>query len=1342
MKHYNIVCICQIFNELHKDNLERFVNYILPLVSDLVVYDDSSTDGSYEYMLSQTPHVIRGTKNDFANERSHKQLLLQEALTLKPDFILWLDADEVLTANAKDHLQNLCQVCVEGQFDAVKFHELNLWRSHSWRRLDSLFDTGWFCRLWRVVPGICFNETKPGLHQQLFPSTIVTTALAQDVKVLHYGFSSKQRLAHKYLVYKSHGQRGYDMLDRLISEEQLVVEKVPQEFFPEGLWIDDDEPIPLTFAESLAYVEEYREEVFKPKFTIVCLIYKSVEWLKFVYEQVFKYTDMTDKEFFFVANDANPAVLSYLKDNYIPHYVFTNTPQHQEEWFINNVYRAYNFAVSKVQGDFIVFINSDMAFTPGWFESLWKAYDGSNCISSRLVESGKLHSGQFGLENNFGWDYASYQEEEFQQYARTLAEPKIEDGGLFMPLLIRKEHFEQVGGYPEGNIVLGSEIDQLVMARHGEACISGDNVLMLKLQAREIKHQTAFDSLVYHFQCGELDSPETAENKPTKLEVAICNDLGISQELMIAETTNKKKVKQHKVSIIITTFQRAHLLRWGLYSLSQQTMPFEFETIVVNDGLQDETEEICNEFKEKLNLKYIFTGQRNLEGDPVWRVPGFAINIGVKQSSGDILVMCCAEMFHVNDTIARLTKPILDNSKLLGIPVGKDDRDGDLLESITKNNGTFDAATYNNCVDLYSKMPFLMALHRRQFIEIGGYDEDLVGIAYDDRDIIDRLLGSGCNYCLTDAETAHLYHPRADGYYEGGGPPEWDYNRNLYFSRIGKIVRNEGREWGILTGSVKCEEDRLMEQDFKPKVSIIMPVFNGSNYMQEAIDSALAQTYTNIEVIVINDGSNDNGATDNIALLYGDRIRYFSKENGGVASALNLGIEKMTGEYFSWLSHDDIYFPKKIEIQIEILQKTKLEEAILYGGYELIDEHLKVFAQVKPDALYTEEKLNIPLFPILRGLINGCCLLIHKNHFERVGLFDEKLSTTQDYALWFRMFRDAKLIYHKEILVKSRFHPEQSSKKIPNHISECNQLWSSFLDQITQGEMCEMEGSQYMFYKKTAEFLQINTPYTLAQHHATILAERAMEKISVIIPFFNRSKLLLEAVNSVLDQTYGNFEVLLIDDGSTEDLTSVKDIIKRDSRVQYVYQEHKGASAARNLGISLAIGSYVAFLDSDDIFAPQKLEKQISFMQTNGFSFSHTSYQRMDNDGNLMEVINSGIFSGELFPSILAGCCIASPTVIIKKELLENRRFKEDIEIGEDICLWIDIAYYYPIGGIQEPLSKVRVDSSSAALNARKQQIGLMNIANHIIKNPLYVVHEYFVYLLLTKLLYLFSQNH
>jgi glycosyltransferase involved in cell wall biosynthesis len=117
-----------------------------------------------------------------------------------------------------------------------------------------------------------------------------------------------------------------------------------------------------------------------------------------------------------------------------------------------------------------------------------------------------------------------------------------------------------------------------------------------------------------------------------------------------------------------------------------------------------------------------------------------------------------------------------------------------------------------------------------------------------------------------------------------------------------------------------------------PLVSIVIPVYNGSNYLSEAIDSALSQTYKNIEIIVVNDGSNDNGKTRDIALSYGEKIRYFEKENGGVATALNLGIREMRGEYFSWLSHDDVYYPDKIETQVEYINKSENQYLILFSN--------------------------------------------------------------------------------------------------------------------------------------------------------------------------------------------------------------------------------------------------------------------------------------------------------------------------------------------------------------------------------------------------------------------------
>lgn len=255
-------------------------------------------------------------------------------------------------------------------------------------------------------------------------------------------------------------------------------------------------------------------------------------------------------------------------------------------------------------------------------------------------------------------------------------------------------------------------------------------------------------------------------------------------------------------------------------------------------------------------------------------------------------------------------------------------------------------------------------------------------------------------------------------------------------------------------------------------VSIVIPVFNGENYLQEAIDSALAQTYPNIEIIVVNDGSKDNGATERIALSYGDKIRYFYKENGGVATALNLAIKEMKGEYFSWLSHDDLYYPYKIERQIQALFKEGDLTAIVQSDYDLLEIHSLKTSHVMLSNTYSMDQLTNSVFPVLQGLIHGCTLLIHKSHFERVGLFNENLITTQDYDLFFRMFRGQKTIYIAEALILGRLHNEQGSRTITSHQAERNQLHIDFLKELTEEEMCTMYGSPYNFYHRMSCFFK------------------------------------------------------------------------------------------------------------------------------------------------------------------------------------------------------------------------------------------------------------------------------
>lgn len=220
----------------------------------------------------------------------------------------------------------------------------------------------------------------------------------------------------------------------------------------------------------------------------------------------------------------------------------------------------------------------------------------------------------------------------------------------------------------------------------------------------------------------------------------------------------------------------------------------------------------------------------------------------------------------------------------------------------------------------------------------------------------------------------------------------------------------------------------------KPLVSIIIPVYNGSNYMKEAIDSALAQTYSPIEVLVVNDGSRDDGATERIALSYGDKIRYIAKENGGVSSALNVGIKEMRGEYFSWLSHDDVYMPDKIEKQMELVYPNGTGSELVLCTSINIDKNSQPISNAKKTFPKTGEKYSWEeaVMYITKHTAGGCAFLIPKIAFEKTGGFDEGLRYCQDVFMWWKIFMNKHtLVFCNYAGVHNRVHDKQLTQTAP-----------------------------------------------------------------------------------------------------------------------------------------------------------------------------------------------------------------------------------------------------------------------------------------------------------------------
>lgn len=266
------------------------------------------------------------------------------------------------------------------------------------------------------------------------------------------------------------------------------------------------------------------------------------------------------------------------------------------------------------------------------------------------------------------------------------------------------------------------------------------------------------------------------------------------------------------------------------------------------------------------------------------------------------------------------------------------------------------------------------------------------------------------------------------------------------------------------------QESSTGNLSYRPKVSIVIPAYNASNYLAEAIDSALAQTYPNIEIIVVNDGSKDDGATERIALSYGDKIRYFHKENGGSSSALNTGIANMTGEWFSWLSHDDLYAPQKVEAQIVYLNSlqpadNELYRQVLFSACDHIDgEGRLIRAATEAASLAMQKKVSsfsgneYLVAEPTEYTFYGCSCLVHKRVFEEIGVFDESLRLLNDRDMWYRIYVGGyKIHFLPEALTKGRIHGAQVSKSAgySYHNSEQDMFWRRSLDWLLENHANE-----------------------------------------------------------------------------------------------------------------------------------------------------------------------------------------------------------------------------------------------------------------------------------------------
>ena len=239
--------------------------------------------------------------------------------------------------------------------------------------------------------------------------------------------------------------------------------------------------------------------------------------------------------------------------------------------------------------------------------------------------------------------------------------------------------------------------------------------------------------------------------------------------------------------------------------------------------------------------------------------------------------------------------------------------------------------------------------------------------------------------------------------------------------------------------------------------------------------------------------------------------------------------------------------------------------------------------------------------------------------------------------------------------------------------------------------------------------------------------------VSVIIPTYNRSKYIADAIQSVLNQTYKDIELIVIDDGSTDNTKNVLQLYIEKKVVKYIYQKNAGPAAARNRGIKASRGELIAFLDSDDLWLTDKLEKQVAIMKKHhkaGLVYTNSKYV----DANGVRILyrfptSLELPCGKIFKEIILGeAPLGTSSILVRKECFEEvGLYREDLFWGEDREMHARISMKYDILGINEILCIVRRHSENISNNFSLKEPSAKRMIEGIFDNPLIKKHELYL---------------
>lgn len=493
-----------------------------------------------------------------------------------------------------------------------------------------------------------------------------------------------------------------------------------------------------------------------------------------------------------------------------------------------------------------------------------------------------------------------------------------------------------------------------------------------------------------------------------------------------------------------------------------------------------------------------------------------------------------------------------------------------------------------------------------------------------------------------------------------------------------KVERYYGSRWNA------CIPDTEENKDWtvKPKVSVLICVYNGEKYISQALESIYNQTYQDFEVIIVDDGSTD-GTSDILVEMKDSRtFIYRNAQNKGLTKSLNLGLKLCRGRYIARMDADDISLPRRFEKQVEFLGKNS-DYALVGSSYYQMSEDGKIVSLIKVltgDSEIREGLKNQNWFGHGTVMIRRDCL-------SKLEGYDERYKLAQDYDLWIRVAEKYK--------VDNIGEPLYCWRTVPSRISNTKKEEQEHYKNLAMSEAENRRKSRNVVMKGNIK-------------RSKVSEEKFSPMVSVIVPTYNRPVLLAKSLKSILNQTYQNFEIIVVNDGGSDVENIIADLNSNRNIIYTAHALNKGLAAARNTAIKMAKGKYIAYLDDDDIYYPEHLEELCTFLENTDYKVAYTeAYRAYQKKVNGKYVVTERItpYTVDLDRDQLLVCNLFPVLCVMHEKscLDEIGYFDESLPTHEDWDLWIRMSRKFEFFHIKKVTAEVTWRTDGTTMTSRKR---------------------------------------